>query len=105
MKLTKGMTYKSQNNMQSYIVIKGERIELSEESANNIEQSLKKEPIEIGDYNSQFSLQLDSPVQIGKGAVPAELRGKCLVIKNGIKIVVEENDDFIFSQRILFFKE
>ena len=91
--------------MESYIVIKGKRIELSEESANNIEQSLKKEPIEIGNYNSQFIFQVDSPVQIGKSAVSKELRSKCLVIKNGIKIVVEENDDFIFSQRILFFKE
>lgn len=91
--------------MESYIVIKGKRIELSEESTNNIQKSLQPEPILIGDDNSQHKLRCGSFVEIGRGAVPEQLKSKCLVVSKGIKIVVEENDDFMFSQRILFFKE
>lgn len=94
---------KSQNNMDNYIMLNGKKIPLFIESPNNIEKSLQ--PILIGKNDSCYDFVDDSDVQIGRGSVSKDLKGRCLVVKDGIRIVVEDNDSFIFTKRILFFKE
>lgn len=87
-------------------MLSGKKIPLPEESARNIEKSLNEEPLIIGEDDSAHHFdKYFSPVQIGKNAVPKQLKSRCLVVRNNIKIVIEENDDLYFSQRILFFKE
>jgi hypothetical protein len=45
-----------------------------------------------------------SDIQVGYGCVPEELRGRCLVVGNNIKVIVEDNPNMFFSKRIRFVK-
>jgi len=101
--------------MENFMMIEGKRIELSDETVENLKKEfVKKEDrflrleriTDLTDHSCIiFEGEARSIVQIGTGCAPDELRNKCLVVQEGYTPRIEKNSDTMYPFYITFEKD
>ena len=97
----------------NYLCIDGEIIKLSDDLIKKIKSEINKKRVpedpyvrfnRLSDFGTSIGNSMPSEVQIGNNSVPVSLRGKCLVVRHDVDIIIEDNKDncHMYSKRILF---
>ena len=100
--------------MENFMMIEGKRIELSDETVENLKREfVKKEDRFLTlrqciDPTNEFQIFKGIArgiIQIGVHAAPDELRNKCLVVQEGYTPRIEKNSDTMYPFYITFEKD
>lgn len=97
----------------NYLCIDDEIIKLSDDLIKKIKSEINKQRVldeqyvkftDIINGVTDIGNSRQTKVQIGKNSVPVNMRGKCLVVRNDVDIIIEDNKDncHLYTKRILF---